>query len=125
VKLSPDVTQTLVTFLTGGGLIALITAAVRGFRTIRTGALSSTRAVVRGLVEARNEAEDRLDRSLVERDYWRGVAGNYSFQLRSRGIVPNPENPTPPRLTASIEQAARKERRRKRDELEDSGEILT
>lgn len=125
MKLSPDVTQTLVTFLTGGGLIALITAAVRGFRTIRTGALSSTRAVVRGLVEARNEAEDRLDRSLVERDYWRGVAGNYSFQLRSRGIVPNPENPTPPRLTASIEQAARKERRRKRDELEDSGEILT
>jgi len=124
VKIDPGVTQTLVTFLTGGGLIALITAAVRGFRTVRTGALSSTRAVVRDLVTARNEAEDRLDHALTERDFWRGVAGNYSYQLSSRGITPNPENPVPPKQSAAMQQAQRTERRRKRDELEDSGEII-
>jgi hypothetical protein len=124
LKFSPDVTQTIVTFLTGGGLIALITTAVRGFRTIRTGALASTRAVVKDLVEARNEAEDRLDQATIERDFWRTVAGTYGYQLTSAGIVPKPANPQPPKATRATEQAGRDARRSRRDALEDSGDIF-
>jgi hypothetical protein len=125
VKLSADVTQTLVTFLTGGGLIALITTAVRGFRTIRTGALASTRAVVKDLVEARNEAETRLDQALIERDFWRTIAGTYAYQLTRAGLAPKPSNPQPPKATRATEQAGRDERRRRRDVLEDSGDIFS
>ena len=59
MNVDADVIKTLVTFLTSASFIALITGIVRSVRTVRTGALSSTRAVVKGLVQARNEAEDR------------------------------------------------------------------
>ena len=61
MKVDPGVVATLVTFLTGGGVITLFTQLLRARTTIKTGALSSTRAVVKDLVEARNEAETVLN----------------------------------------------------------------
>lgn len=123
MNLDPDVIKTLVTFLTGGGLIALITGVIRSVRTVRTGALSSTRAVVKGLVEARNEAEDREDAQRRRADYWQDVAGRYSFQLRRAGVTPDPRNPMPPPVTAEDRREARQERDRQR--IEDSGDIMS
>ena len=122
MKLDPDVIKTLVTFLTGGGLLALVTGIVRSVRTVRTGALSSTRAVVKGLVQARNEAENREDERTRERDYWRDIAGRYHFQLRSAGIRPDPPHPQPPHIS----DADRRQLRRERDDrrIEDSGDIM-
>lgn len=117
MKLSPEVIQTLVTFLTGGGLVTLIAQGYKSIRTVRTGALSSTRAVVKDLVEARNEAEDRLDEAQREVNYWRDITGRYGFQLRQAGITPDPENPLPPRMTASIQRGARRD-------SEESGDIF-
>ena len=42
-------------------------------------------------------------------DYWRGVAGNYNWQLRSNGIMPDPVNPIPPKLHVQQEAKARRE----------------
>jgi hypothetical protein len=122
VKVDPEVIQTLVTFGTGGGLFALIAGIVRTVRTVRTGALSSTRAVVRSLVQARNEAEDREDVRTRERDYWRDIAGRYSFQLRNAGIRPDPPHPQPPRVSDDDRRQLRRERDERR--IEDSGDVM-
>jgi hypothetical protein len=129
VKLDPDVTQTLVTFLTGGGALALIAAIVRSYRTVRTGALSSTRAVVKDLVEARNEAEARQDVADRRSVFWQDVAMRYRRQLVSAGITPDPRDPKPPPMNAQTARTdrARRDRqpgRRSERELEDTGDIL-
>lgn len=128
MRMDPHAIATIVTFLTGGGLITLITQMVRARTTIKTGALSSTRAVVKDLVEARNEAEQRLDHQTARADYWQGLAANYAYQLRSAGIIPDPEKPVPPIATAALKQEERRRRRtaaRDHHDLEDSGDILS
>lgn len=122
MNLDPEVTRTLVTFLTGGSFIALVTGIIRSVRTVRTGALSSTRAVVKSLVEARNEAEEREDFQRRRADYWQSIAGRYGYQLRQAGITPNPEKPRPPAVTADDRWRDRRDRENRR--LEDSGDIM-
>lgn len=129
MKTDPGVTQTLVTFLTGGGLLALIAAVVRSWRTVRTGALASTRAVVKDLVEARNEAEARQDVADRRSVFWQDVAMRYRRQLVTAGITPDPKDPKPPPMNAQAVRTdrARRDRqpgRRFQAELEDTGDIL-
>lgn len=124
MNLNSDGVAALVAFLTGGGALTLVAYLFRGIRTVRTGALSSTRAVVKDLVEARNEAEARRDQAVSDAEYFRAVAGGYAFQLKEKGFRPKPEYMRPPKLTADFEREAR-ERRHSRDrDLEDSGDIL-
>lgn len=92
----PQMTSEIITFVVGGGLAALITAVVRGYRSVRAGARASTREVVKDLVADRDAAEARTARTQRDRDYWRSVAGDYGYQLRSAGLVPDPERPRSP-----------------------------
>lgn len=129
MNLDPDVTRTLVTFLTGGGLIALITAVARSYRTVRTGALASTRAVVKDLVQARNEAEARQDIADRRAMHWQDIAMGYRRQLLSAGIAPEPRDPKPPPMNPRAVKSDRERRdrtpgRRGERELEDTGDIL-
>ncbi len=118
-----EITSELITFVVGGGLAALITAATRGYRSIRSGARASTREVVKDLAAARDEAEAREARVRQDRDYWRSVAGDYGYQLRSAGLVPDPEKPRQPseviaerrRPRRSAREASTGELRRVRD----------
>jgi hypothetical protein len=124
VKLDPEVIQTLVTFLTGGGLITLMVAVIRSYRTVRTGALSSTRAVVKDLVEARNVAEARQDAADRRAVYWQDVAISYRRQLFDAGITPSPMILNPPPLNGEVQaDRVRRDRTRRRD-LEDSGDSI-
>ncbi len=113
-----EITSELITFVVGGGLAALITAATRGYRSVRAGARASTREVVKDLAAARDAAEDREARVRRDRDYWRSVAGDYGYQLRSAGLVPDPEKPRQP-----SEVEAERPRRRRNGGEPTTGEI--
>lgn len=96
MKLTPEAVQVIVTFLVGGGLATLVTQIARAVSSMRTGARATTREVVKDLAESRDNAEGRL--SVVQRDleYWRNIAGGYSYQMRQAGIIPDPPDPCPP-----------------------------
>jgi hypothetical protein len=73
--------------------------------------------VIRDLVDDRADAETRLEHMTRVADYWRGVSGNYGFQLRSAGITPNPEDPIPPRLVVRDGAQGRRSVREMEDTL--------
>lgn len=123
MDLNSDAVAGLVAFLTGGGALTLVAYLFRGIRTVRTGALSSTRAVVKDLVEARNEAEARRDQAMSDAEYYRSIAGGYAYQLTKNGIRPKPEHMRPPKLSADFAREARERRYQGRD-LEDSGDVM-
>jgi hypothetical protein len=116
VKLSSDLIQALITFVVGGGFAALISQGTKAIRDLRGGARATTRAVIRDLADDRKEAEERLEHMTRVAEYWRAVAGNYNFQLRSNGVEPDPANPIPPEAAARADARAR----RKVKELEDT-----
>jgi hypothetical protein len=122
VTLTPELVQTLLTFIVGGGLVTLITQLVRGWRSLKTGARASTREVVKDLAAARDEAEDREAEVRLDKDYWRAVAGDYGYQLRARGITPNPPEPRSPseqrRETTGSRRWLRAQRAPSTDEIE-------
>ena len=96
MKITPELLQVIVTFIVGGGLATLVAQIVRGVGSFRSGARATTREVVKDLAAARDEAEDRLADMVRDKDYWRNTAGSYAFQLRSRGITPDPAEPMSP-----------------------------
>jgi hypothetical protein len=106
---SGGTTQAIITFVVGGGFAALITQGVKVWKSLSLGARATTRAVVRDLADARGEAEARLEHERRVSEYWRAVAGNYSFQLRAAGEVPDPENPIPPEMVVRGNAKARRE----------------
>lgn len=123
----PDVTRTLVTFLTGSAGVGLVAAIVRSIGTLRTGALSSTRAVVKDLVDARNEAEARQDVADRRSVFWQDAAVRYRRQLLEANIRPDPFELKPPAMNpADASRRANRDagRRRRDQEMEDTGDIL-
>lgn len=96
MTISGNVLQALMTFIIGGGLAALVTQLVRGWSSLRTGARASTREVIKDLAAARDEAEEREASLRRDKDYWRGVAGDYGYQLRQAGVLPSPSEPMSP-----------------------------
>lgn len=94
--MSGSTLQALLTFVLGGGAIALVTQIVKASRLWRSGRLATTREVIRDIAAARDEAEEREAVLRQEKDFWRGVAADYSFQLRQAGILPNPPDPVSP-----------------------------
>lgn len=123
MTITPEMIQALLTFIVGGGLITLVTQVVRGSRSLRAGARASTREIVKDLAAARDEAEDRLARVRQDRDYWRSVAGDYGYQLRSHGHVPIPESPRSPSEREAEKPARTSARRRRADAAPTTQEI--
>jgi hypothetical protein len=99
----------MVTFLVGGGAAALVTTVVKAVGSMRIGSRTASRGVVRDAVEARRDAERRLEHEKRVSDYWRGVAGNYNYQLRSNGIMPDPAKPVPPVVRVKTEARSRRD----------------
>lgn len=118
MEVGSDAISTLIKFLTGGGLVVLVTQLLKAYSTWRSGARVTTRSIVRDLVVDRQESEARLDERTIERDHWQRIAGGYIYQLRTHGITPDPENPSPP-----TSEAMRKAIRRAHSG-EDTGDIL-
>jgi hypothetical protein len=96
MELSPQVVAAIITFIVGGGLVGLITQIVRGVGSLRQGARTSTREVIRDLAAARDESEMREEIVRNDMEYWRRIAADYGFQLRTAGLEPRPAIPRPP-----------------------------
>lgn len=116
MKIGGDVLQALITFIVGGGFVGLVSQLIKVRGSLRAGARASTRAIVRDMADDRKEAEARAEHQARVAEYWRAVAGNYSFQLRTHGITPDPATPNPPEQAVAADARAR----RKSRELEDT-----
>lgn len=88
--------QTVVAALLGAGGATTITATIRGFTAIRSGANARAREAIDDLGRWRDELDRRARVAERDRDYWRGVCAAYGWQLRAAGRVPDPEFPIPP-----------------------------
>lgn len=96
MNIDPDIVKAVLTFIVGGGLVTFITQVVRGWSSLRSGARANTREVIKDLAAARDESEDREADVRQDKDYWRNTAGGYAYQLRSAGLIPEPQNPRSP-----------------------------
>lgn len=96
MRITPELIQTLITFIVGGGLVTLITQSGKVVRSVRSGARASTRDVIRDLAAARDESEDREADRRRDAVYWANIAAGYGYQLRQHGLVPDPEHPMSP-----------------------------
>lgn len=111
MQISPDTLKAVLTFIVSAGSSALVTQLVRGWMSLRTGARASNREVIKDLAAARDDAEDRAAKWLRDKDYWRSVAGDYSFQLRNHGLVPQPPQPvSPSELAKEVHDSPRRRR---------------
>jgi hypothetical protein len=88
----------LVTLLLGGGGLAFVQAAFKGFGSLRGGARAREREAVNDLSRARDAADRRAEWAEADRDHYRDVAGRYRYQLTSNGIDPVPPHPEPPSM---------------------------
>lgn len=122
MKIDPSFLQAFITLIVSGALGTLVTGAIRSWGSMRKGARASTRAVIADLADDRREAEERTEHWIRVAEYWRQVAGNYQFQLRSNGISPDPKNPIPPVVAARDGATARRRVRELEDTL--AGEEL-
>lgn len=100
--------DSLLTLLLGGGAVATITALFNGLKSLREGSRSRERDTVKDLIEQRKEARterdeavDRAEHALDERDYWRNRAGTLEYLLGRTGtdIPPLPPKPWEKEIT--------------------------
>lgn len=112
MKISQETISSLITFILGGGLAAFFTQLVRGWSALRTGSRASVREVVKDLAASRDDAETRAATKQRDLTFWRDIAGGYSYQLRSHGHTPDPDEPVPPsareRLPSQLRGPARR-----------------
>lgn len=113
--------QTVVTFLVSGSVVTLVTYAWRAWGSLRSGARANTRAVIKDLADDRAAAERAREHQTRLTEFWRAVAANYSYQLRTNGITPDPETPIPPREAVREDSKARRKVKEMEDTLTDMG----
>lgn len=96
----------LLTLLLGGGMVATLSAAFNGIKSLREGSRKKERDTITDLIVRRDEAyaeRDKAyrarDRAFNERDYWRDWAGQLEYTCRQSG-TPLPEKPALPKETA-------------------------
>lgn len=121
-------TEALITFMLGGGAIALVTQMIRASRLWRSGRLATTREVIRDIAAARDEAEEREEEQREDALYWSATAAGYHFQLRQAGLTPEPARPESPsarrrRLAAAGRRDARARRAERAELAISTGEI--
>lgn len=86
----------IIPYIVGGGGVALVGALIKGWQSIRAGALSLERDAVASLAKRRQEAEHDLGVTIRDRDFWRLVSARYAAQLLRGGLEPSPRDPVPP-----------------------------
>jgi hypothetical protein len=91
-----EIVIALISALIGGGALTTIQSVFSGIGSLRSGARAHERESVQDLSRARDAADDRASRAELDRDYWRNIAGGYSYQLRQAGLTPIPPDPVPP-----------------------------
>ena len=82
--------------LLGGGLVATLTAAVRGVTALRSGARAREREAVDDLGRWRDDLDRRARTAERDRDFWRNTAARYAWQIRQAGREPDPADPVAP-----------------------------
>lgn len=87
---------TIVTALLSGGGAVFVSSLVKSYSSLRRGARARERETISDLVARADEADERERTAARDRDYWRGVAGRYGYQLRTAGINPDPQDPVQP-----------------------------
>lgn len=107
-----DVGQ-LLTLILGGGLVATLTAAFNGIKSLREGSHKRERDTIEDLIARRDESDEEKDkaynardRAFNERDYWRNRCGAREYQLTSRGIKLEPYPAPPPPAQLAPEESA-------------------
>lgn len=91
-----DVLTALITALIGAGGATFVGTLLKGWGSLRSGARAREREAVSDLARARDEAEDRCREAVADRDYWRGIAARYAYQMMRAGKTPSPPDPVPP-----------------------------
>lgn len=85
----------LLTLLLGGGLVATITAAVSGIKSLKDGARAREKDSIAELITLRKDAvADKVHAEDVA-DYWRQWAGTVEYLARQQGVT-LPERPAEP-----------------------------
>lgn len=95
MKLS-ELVVPLVTLILGGGGVAFLRAAFRGFGSLRGGARALEREAVKDLARSRDKADERAEWAEADRDFWHDTAARWKRQLLVNGIDPVPPDPVPP-----------------------------
>jgi hypothetical protein len=91
-----EILTALVTALIGAGGATFVATLLKGWSSLRSGARALEREAVADIARARDLAEDRARRAIVDCDYWHGIAARYAYQLMRAGETPQPADPTPP-----------------------------
>jgi hypothetical protein len=91
-----DLVIPIVTVLLGGGGLAFLQAAFKGFGSLRGGARAHERQAVDDLSRARDKADARAEWAEADRDFWHDTAARWRYQLTVNGIQPYPPDPVPP-----------------------------
>lgn len=111
-----DNTNTLLTFLLGGGLAAALGALFKGIRSLQSGTRAREREAIIDLGEWRADEHDA--RVLAERDtaYWQSRCNDYIGQLLRNQLQPEPlpEDLIPPSRREEGKKDEPKQRRRTR-----------
>lgn len=94
--MSPEAITTIIVALLSAGGAAFLGTLLRGIGSLRSGARAHEREAVADLARWRDEAVDRARTVERDRDFWRGVAGGYAYQLVQAGGTPQPANPIAP-----------------------------
>lgn len=94
--MSDELLTTIITVVLGGGGIAALQAAIRGWSSLRAGARAREREAVDDLAAARDAAADRAAAAERDRDFWRVTSARYAAQLLRAGHEPVPPDPVPP-----------------------------
>jgi hypothetical protein len=86
----------VVTALLSSGGAVFLSSVVKSWATLRGGARARERETITDLAARADDAERRERVARRDLDYWRDIAAKYRYQLREKGITPNPEDPVQP-----------------------------
>lgn len=88
--MSKDWITAILAILLGTGGIGSLVSTARGINSLRTGVRARQREAITDLARSRDQADERAYWAEMDRDYLRGIAGRYAYQLIRCGQEPEP-----------------------------------
>lgn len=87
---------TVLTAILGGGGAAFVVSWAKAWTAVRGGAKARERETINDIEKRADDAVAREQVAQLNADYWRGIAGRYHWQLVSKGVNPDPQDPVQP-----------------------------
>lgn len=91
-----ELVKTLIAFIVGGGLTALVGTLIKGVSALRSGVRAEEREAIAEVGKSRRDAIARARAAEIDAWFWSGVAARYARQLIEAGVEPVPPDPVPP-----------------------------